>query len=193
MFTKINLSSVKHITADGFELICQDNPDLKLELSASGELIIVSPTGGETGNKNAILITLFGIWNETKKLGLVFDSSTCFRLPNGAVLSPDVSWIIKQRWETLTPEQKKKFPPLAPDFVLELMSPSDTLKETQDKMREYMDAGVRLGWLLNRANKTVEIYRTGQDKEVLTNPVFLSGELVLPDFVLDLNRIWTDS
>jgi len=190
MFTKINLSSIQNLITEEFELICQDNPELKLELSATGELIIMSPTGGETGNKNATLISRFVVWNEAKKLGLVFDSSTCFRLPNGAERSPDVSWIMTEKWESLTPEQKRKFPPIAPDFVLELMSPSDSLKNTQDKMEEYMDAGVRLGWLLNPATKSVEIYRLGQQKEVLSDPDSLSGEDVLPDLVIDLSRIW---
>jgi len=189
MLTKINLSVLEKNLNQYFEEICKHNPELKLELSASGELIVMSPTGGSTGSKNARLIVYFGIWNEVNKLGELFDSSTCFRLPNGALRSPDVSWIVKQQWESLTTEQQKKFPPIAPDFVLELMSESDTLKETQEKMTEYMSAGVRLGWLLNPQDKTVEIYRPG-NKKILTNPGTLSEEDVLPGFILDLGKIW---
>jgi len=187
MLTKLKLSALD--INSSFERITQDNPELKLEVSATGELIIMSPTGCETGSKNFDLAGQLYTWNKQKKLGIAFDSSTCFRLPNGALRSPDVSWIAKARWESLTPSERKKFSPIAPDFVLELMSESDTLTETQEKMVEYMSAGVRLGWLINPNTKQVEIYRPGRDKEILSNPVSLSGEDVLRDFVLDLTEI----
>jgi Uma2 family endonuclease len=190
MITTVDLSTVKQNIASKFELISQQNPDLKLELSAEGKLIIMSPTGGTTGKYNARLIVYFGIWNETNKLGELFDSSTCFKLPNGGLRSPDVSWIIKERWESLTIDEQDKFPPIAPDFVLELMSKTDSLTETQAKMAEYLTAGVRLGWLLNPQTKEVEIYRYRQEKEVLINPQNLSGEDVLPGLLLDLSKIW---
>jgi Uma2 family endonuclease len=123
-------------------------------------------------------------------LGKVFDSSTGFKLPNGADRSPDASWVKLERWNALTPEQQKKFPPLCPDFVVELMSPSDSLKETQDKMKEYRDNGAVLGWLINRKSRQVEIYRLNQEVEVLESPAAVSGEDVLPGFILNLESIW---
>ncbi|WP_449418649.1 Uma2 family endonuclease [Phormidium nigroviride] len=186
----IDFNSVIKITDEQFYQLCQDNPDLKFERNAKGEIIVMPPTGGETGNRNFEISVDFGIWNRQTKLGVCFDSSTCFKLPNGADRSPDVSWIKQERWDTLTPEQKEKFPPIAPDFVLELMSPTDTLKETQSKLQEYIDNGVRLGWLINRKTRRVEIYRQGQDVEVLQSPSELSGEDVLPGFVLNLQTIW---
>lgn len=126
------------------------------------------------------------IWNRQTQLGVGFDSSTCFKLPNGANRSPDVAWIKKDRWNALTPEEQEKFPPIAPDFVLELMSPSDTLRETQEKMQEYIDNGVKLGWLINLKTRQVEISRLGEPVEILTSPPQLSGEDVLLGFILNL-------
>jgi len=148
------------------------------------------PTGGETSNRNAGLTAQIWVWNEQTQLGKVFDSSGGFKLPNGADRSPDASWVKLERWNALTPEQKTKFAPLCPDFVVELLSPSDSLKDTQEKMKEYRDNGARLGWLINRKSRQVEIYRQGQDVEVVENPVTLSGEDVLPGFVLYLASIW---
>ncbi|CBN55071.1 MULTISPECIES: Uma2 family endonuclease [Kamptonema] len=186
----IDFNSVIKITDEQFYQLCQDNPNVKFERNAKGEIIVMPPTGGETGNRNFEISVDFGIWNRQTKLGVCFDSSTCFKLPNGADRSPDVSWIKQERWDTLTPEQKEKFPPIAPDFVLELMSPTDTLKETQSKLQEYIDNGVRLSWLINRKTRRVEIYRQGQEVEVLQSPIELSGEDVLPGFVLNLQTIW---
>ncbi|MCA1993507.1 MAG: Uma2 family endonuclease [Coleofasciculus sp. S288] len=186
----LNLNPIIKLTDDQFYQLCRANPDVKFERNAKGEIIIVSPTGGETGKRNAKLTTRFCLWNEQTNPGEVFDSSTCFKLPNGADRSPDVSWVKKERWEALTPEQKEKFPPIAPDFVLELMSPTDTLKETQAKMQEYMDNRVRLGWLIDRKTRRVEIYRLEQAVELLESPTELSGEEVLPGFILDLRIVW---
>jgi Uma2 family endonuclease len=186
----LNLESAIDLTDDRFYQLCRNNPDLKFERTAQGELIIMPPTGGETGRRNTNLILDVGNWNRKTQLGQVFDSSTCFKLPNGADRSPDVSWIQQNRWDALTPEQKEKFPPICPDFVIELMSPSDTLKVVQAKMQEYMDNGVKLGWLLNREDRQVEIYRANQEVETLQSPTSLSGETVLPGFILDLGPIW---
>jgi Uma2 family endonuclease len=170
-----------------FYQLCQDNPEIKYERNAQGEIIIMPPTGGETGGKNAEITTEFCLWNRVKKLGKVFDSSTCFRLPVGSDRSPDVAWIQLERWESLSQEDREKFPPIAPDFVLELMSPTDNLKTLQEKMLEYLESGVRLTWLIYPKMQLVEIYRQGQEKEVLIKPNYLSGEDVLRDFVLDLS------
>ncbi|MEG4808960.1 Uma2 family endonuclease [Microcoleus sp. F8-D3] len=186
----INFNSIAQITDDQFYQLCRENPDVKFERNAEGEIIFMSPTGGETGNYNSEINADFVIWNRQTKLGICFDSSTCFKLPSGANRSPDVSWIEQSRWEALTPEQKQKFPPIAPDVVLELMSPTDSLKDTQDKMEEYMNNQVKLGWLINRKTRRVEIYRQGQEKEVLECPTELSGEDILPGFVLNLKTLW---
>lgn len=186
----LNLNSIIKLTSEQFYQLCEENPDLKLERSANGELIAMPPTGGETGKRNLTAGAQLWTWNEQTELGEVFDSSTGFTLPNKADRSPDVSWVEKSRWSALTPEQREKFIPLCPDFVIELVSPSDSLKKTQEKMQEYMENGCRLGWLINRKKREVEIYRPDQDVEVLQSPLTLSGETVLPGFVLNLQKVW---
>lgn len=186
----LNLNSIVKLTDNQFYQLCRDNPEVKFERNTNGELIVMSPTGGGTGKRNALMIADFVIWNRQTKLGEVFDSSTCFKLPNGANRSPDVSWVKKERWDALSPEQQEKFPEVAPDFVLELMSPTDSLRETQEKMQEYMDNGVKLGWLINRKTRRVEISRSGQKPLVLESPRTLQGEDVLPGFILDLQIVW---
>ena len=145
----LNLNSIIKLTSEQFYQLCEENPDLKLERSANGELIAMPPTGGETGKRNVKVTTQLDLWNEQTELGEVFDSSTGFTLPNKADRSPDASWVEKSRWSALTPEQREKFIPLCPDFVIELVSPSDSLKKSQEKMQEYMENGCRLGWLIN--------------------------------------------
>ncbi len=186
----LNLESAIDLTDDRFYQLCRNNPDLKFERTAHGELIIMPPTGGETGRRNLKISQKLGIWTDKNGTGVAFDSSTCFRLPNGADRSPDASWIQQQRWDALTPEQRESFPPVCPDFVIELMSPSDTLKVVQAKMQEYIDNGLKLGWLLNRKDRQVEIYRANQEVETLQSPTSLSGESILPGFILDLSPIW---
>ncbi len=186
----INFNRIVNLSDAQFYQLCRENPDVKFERTAIGEIVIMPPTGGETGKRNAGITADFVIWNRQTKLGEVFDSSTCFKLTNGANRSPGVAWIAQDRWDTLTPEAQEKFPPIAPDFVLELMSPSDTLRDTQAKMQEYMDNQVKLGWLMNRKTRRVEIYRQGQPVEVLESPASLSGENVLPGFILNLQTIW---
>ncbi|MEC4814579.1 MAG: Uma2 family endonuclease [Scytonema sp. PMC 1069.18] len=185
----LDLSAVGSLTEDAFYKLVKANPDMKFERTAFGELIIVSPTGGETGNQNFELYIDLGIWNRQQNLGKAFDSSTCFKLPNGANRSPDVAWVTLEKWESLTPPQRQKFPPLAPDFVVELRSTTDDLETLQAKMQEYINNGVRLGWLIDPQNQQVEIYRQGQAVEVRKSPTTLLGEDVLPGFVLDLRRI----
>jgi Uma2 family endonuclease len=186
----LNLNSIIKLTSEQFYQLCEENPDLKLERNANGELIVMPPTGGETGKRNLTAGAQLWTWNEQTELGEAFDSSTGFTLPNKADRSPAVSWVEKSRWSALTPEQREKFIPLCPDFVIELVSPSDSLKKTQEKMQEYMENGCRVGWLINRKKREVEIYRPGQDVEVLQSPLTLSGENVLPGFVLNLQKIW---
>jgi Uma2 family endonuclease len=186
----LNLNSIIKLTSEQFYQLCEENPDLKLERNANGELIVMPPTGGETGKRNLTAGAQLWTWNEQTELGEAFDSSTGFTLPNKAERSPDASWVEKSRWSALTPEQREKFIPLCPDFVIEFVSPSDSLKKTQEKMPEYMENGCRLGWLINRKKREVEIYRPGQDVEVLQSPLTLSGENVLPGFVLNLQKIW---
>ncbi|NHC33653.1 Uma2 family endonuclease [Scytonema millei] len=177
------------LTDEQFFQLCQHNRDLQFERTAKGEILIMPPTGGETGNRNFEVTVQLGIWNKQSNLGKGFDSSTGFKLPNGANRSPDAAWVRLERWEALTTEQREKFVPLCPDFVVELLSPSDSLKETQAKMQEYIDNGTRLGWLIIRKTQRVEIYRPNRDVEVVENPTTLSGEDILLGFVLDLRTI----
>ena len=178
------------LTDEQFFQLCQQNRDLRFERTANGELIIMPPTGSETSDRNADLTYQLRAWTRQNKLGKSFDSSGGFKLPNGAERSPDASWVKMERWNALTQAEKERFAPLCPDFVVELMSPSDSTEKTRAKMREYMDNGARLGWLINRQQQQVEIYRPNREVEILQSPQTLSGEDVLPGFVLDLAEIW---
>ena len=182
------------VTPEQFEQLAYAEQLARLELTETGELIVMSPTGGEAGEKNFNLYIDLGIWNRQTRLGKAFDSSTMFVLPNGARRSPDVSWVRLEIWDTLTPQEKRGFPPLVPDFVIELVSPSDLknqrYEDLQAKMQEYLDNGVKLGWLIEPSAKIIEIYRSGQQVEILNNPQTLSGEDVLPGFILDLSEIF---
>lgn len=178
------------LTDEQFWQLCHDNSDLRFERTATGKLIIMSPTGSTTGERNADLIYQLKAWSRQNNLGKVFDSNTGFTLPNGANRSPDASWVQQERWDALTPVEQERFAPICPDFVVELMSPSDSLEKTRSKMREYMENGARLGWLINRKQLKTEIYRPHQAVEILNNPDTMSGEDVLPGFVLDLSTIW---
>ncbi len=181
------------ITPEQFEQLANAEQLRPIELTKEGELIILSPTGGEAGRKNRRLIQQIGVWTDQNGTGEAFDSSTVFILPNGARRSPDVSWIKLERWDALTIKEKEGFPPLAPDFVIELVSPSDLKNrrypDLQLKMEEYLDNGVKLGWLISPSTKIVEIYRLGYEVEILTEPKTLSGEDILPGFILDLSHI----
>ena len=182
------------VTTEQFAQLASTEQLARMELTKDGELIVMSPTGGEAGRKNFNLYLDLGNWNRQAKIGEAFDSSTVFILPNGARRSPDVSWIRLERWNALTLKEKQGFPPIAPDFAIELVSPSDVknqrYQDLQAKMQEYLDNGVKLGWLIEPSTRTVEIYRVGRQVEILTNPQTLLGENVLPGFVLDLSDIF---
>lgn len=179
---------LRHMTDDEFYYFCQDNPNLNFERDANGSIKSMGQTGGETGILNSKLIfKLFG-WNEVSGLGFVYDSSTGFRLPNGAVRSPDASWIASERYNALTPDQRRKFPPLCPDFLVELVSETDSQKDTEEKMAEYMANGCQLGWLINPKTQSARVYRANGSVDVITDfSGSLSGENVLPGFSLALS------
>ena len=176
------------LSDEQFYNICQNNRELKFERTTQGDLIIMSPVGGESGNREADLLIDLGIWNRQTGLGFVFSSSTIFKLPNGADRSPDVAWIRREKWLALSQQQRQKFPPLAPDFVIELRSATDKLETLRYKMLEYQEAGVLLGWLINPQQQQVEIYRLQREVEIYNLPAALSGETVLPGFCLRLSR-----
>ncbi len=181
------------VTPEQFAAIAAVNPELKLERTATGELIVTPPTGGETGiaiSESPIFYSN-GIGKKLIRNGVAFDSSTGFTLPNGANRSPDAAWVSIERWQALTPGQRKGFVPLSPDFVIELRSESDSLAKLQGKLQEYIDNGTELGWLIDPQQQQVEIYRAGQGVEIVVNPSQLSGETVLPGFVLNLQRVWS--
>ncbi|MBD2486848.1 Uma2 family endonuclease [Aulosira sp. FACHB-615] len=180
-----------YVTPEQFAALAAANRDLRLERTAKGELIVNPPTGWETGKRNwNIAGELYLWWRNAGEPGQAFDSSTGFVLPNGAIRSPDASWVSQERWQVLTPEQKGTFANICPDFVVELRSSSDTLKTLQEKMREYIDNGAKLGWLIDPQQRCVEVYRPSSAVEVLENPATLSDEEVLPGFVLNLRRVW---
>jgi Uma2 family endonuclease len=182
----LNLDRVQ-LSDEQFYQLCQNNRELKFERNTHGELTIMSPVGGESGNREAEFIIDLGIWNRQTQLGYTFSSSTIFKLPNGGDRSPDAAWIKKESWENLTPEQRRKFPPIAPDFVIELRSATDELEPLRRKMLEYLDAGVKLGWLINPQQQQVEIYRLKKPVELRNIPTELSGEEILPGFSLSLS------
>lgn len=186
----VHLRPVIELTDDQFFEFCQINRDLRIERTAEGDLLIMPPAGGETGNRNAALTTLLTSWAWQDGTGVAFDSSTGFTLPNGAMRSPDAAWVKRSRLAALTSEQKVKFLPLCPDFVIELRSPSDSLRSLRAKMREYIENGVQLGWLINPITRRVYVYRPNLPVEQLENPATISGDPILPGFTLDLSKIW---
>ena len=189
-FIPIQIPPTLRCTEAQFTELVKCNPDLRWELTAQGEVIVMPPTGSETGNFNLGLGTDIELWNRQQKAGKTFDSSTGFKLPNGAIRSPDVAWIAQARWEQLSPEQRRTFAPICPNFVLELVSPADDLATVQAKMQEYLENGCRLGWLVNPETRSVTIYRPKVAPEMVTFDVVLSGEEVLPGFSLDLRHIF---
>lgn len=188
--TLIRLPSAIAKDESFFEELCSLNRDLSLELSAEGDLVIVPPTFTRTGNRNFNLAVKVGVWIEQDGTGVGFDSSTGFTLPNGAIRSPDVAWITRERLESLAEEQRQKFIPLCPDFVIELRSTTDRLRPVQDKMREYIANGARLGWLIDASTRSVHIYRADGSIEILKDVEQVAGDPVLPGFTLDLLSIW---
>lgn len=178
------------MTDDNFYDFCQLNRDFRIERNQTGDLLIMSPTGSETEERNFDLIVQLGVWTKQNGTGVGFGSSGGFTLPNGAVRSPDAAWINRTKWEAISVEQRKKFAPICPEFIIELRSETDNLKILQEKMQEYIDNGTQLGWLIDRKQQKVFIYRPGQAVEELDNPQTLTGEDLLPGFVLDLSQIW---
>jgi len=181
--------ALTRISRDEFFEFCQANDGLDIERSANGDLIIGPPSGGETGRRRAEVVGQCGTWSHCDESGVAFTHAG-FWLPNGAERSPDVSWVRRERWEALTAEERKKFPPLAPDFVIELQSESDRLLHLQAKMQEYVDNGVRLGWLIDPSTRRVEIYRPGRPPDLLDQPSSIDGDPELPGFILDLTPVW---
>ncbi|PSB32086.1 Uma2 family endonuclease [Chlorogloea sp. CCALA 695] len=192
MTVTLNLHPVVELTDDQFYELCLANRDLRLERTATGEIIIMPPAGGETGHRNIKLAFQLEAWSSQNNLGLAFDSSTGFKLPNGAERAPDASWIKCDRWNSLNAEQKRKFPPLCPDFVIELRSETDSIKTLKLKMLEYIDNGAKLGWLIDPKTQKVEIYRSGKQVEIIQNPATLFGEDILPGFVLNLGSVFKE-
>jgi Uma2 family endonuclease len=195
----VQLPSSMQMTDEQFFEFCQVNHDLRIERNKLGEISIMPPIGSETGNPNFNIAVQLGVWAEKDGTGICFDSSTGFKLSTGAQrasfggasLTPDVSWIKLERWNTLSSEQQQRFAPICPDFVIELRSASDNLQPLKDKMEEYMrEPGIQLGWLIDRKHRKVYIYRPGQPKECLENPDNLSGERILPGFVLNTSKVW---
>jgi Uma2 family endonuclease len=181
---------LKKLSDEVFFEFCRANDEWRIERTAEGDLIVLPPVGGKTSIRNCKLIGQFGIWNEASETGQAFDSSTEFALPNGAMRSPDLAWVRNERWRALTDEQQEKFPPLCPDFVVELRSRTDSLKTLQKKMQEYIDNGAQLGWLIDPLKRRVHVYRPNAATEILDEPQSVSGEPLLKGFSLDVASIW---
>lgn len=188
-FLNLDLTSLR-LTAAQFEQVCRDNPDLRLELTSTGGLIVMPPAGSKTGQRNFSLSRQLGVWVEKDGTGIGFDSSTGFTLPNRAVLSPDASWVRRAKWDDLSEEEQERFAPLCPDFVIELRSRWNTLTAQQDKMEEYLDNGTQLGWLIDPRERLVYVYRVGEEVEVLEDPATVSADPILKGFVLQLAELW---
>ena len=185
----LTLEPLVHLSDEAFLDLCQANPVLRLERSATGEVEVMSPSGMWSGQRSGELLVQVSLWNKQTRQGFTFDASSGFRLPNSAIRSPDVAWVEKSRVEALSREQREKFAPLCPDFVVEIASPSDTREALQAKLREYISEGARLGWLVDPFAREVEIYRPGIAVEVLKQPATLSGEDVLPGLVVGLSEV----
>ena len=190
--TRLTLAPAITLTERQFEQLCRQNPDMTVEMSARGVLTVTPPVGFEGGNREFKLASQFGRWVERDNSGIAFSSHTLFHLPNGAKYMPDVAWVRRDRLQSLTPEQKRGFAPIAPDFVIELRSPSDELTTLQDKMLDYIDAGVRLAWLIDPVRRVVEIYRFDGDRQVLDNPTSVSGDPILPGLTLELGPLFSE-
>jgi len=187
----LQIPSSMQMTDEQFFDFCQVNRDLRIERNKFGELVIMPPTGSETGNREVNISGQLWVWSEQDGTGITFSSSTGFKLSTGAERSPDASWIKLERWNALSAEQQRKFAPICPDFVVELKSPSDNLQTLKEKMEEYMkEPGIQLGWLIDRKQRKVYIYLPGLPEECLDNPATVSGELVLPEFILNMSKVW---
>jgi Uma2 family endonuclease len=186
----VDLSPIVELTDERFSQLCVANRDLRLERTAEGELVVMPPTGGQSSRRNARITSQLLVWADKDRTGIVFDSNGGFKLPNGAIRAPDASWLRLSAWQKLTDEEKEKFLPLCPDFVIELRSATDAITDVQNKMQEYLDNGAQLGWLIDPQERCVYVYRPQAQIETLDNPQTLAGDTVLPGFVLDLQEIW---
>jgi Uma2 family endonuclease len=185
----VQLRPILSLSDDDFFELCQQNPDVRLELSAAGEVLIMPPAGGETGRRNLIIAGELHAWTKANG-GVAFDSSTGFVLPSAAIRSPDAAWMPRERWDAIAPETRERFVPAVPDFVIELRSPTDSLPVLQAKMDEYLEAGVRLGWLVDPVDGRAYVYAAGRPVDALDRPSELAADPVLPGFVLELGSIW---
>ena len=188
-YLTLDFSSIR-LTAAQFEDLCRDNPDMRLELTSKGELVVMPPAGSRTGERNFNLTGQLRTWVENDGTGVGLDSSTGFTLPDGAIRSPDASWVRRERWDALSDEEQEGFAPLCPDFVIELRSVSNTLKSLQEKMQEFIVNGAQLGWLINPPERRVYIYRIGEEVEVVTDAVTVSADPILRGFILQLAELW---
>lgn len=186
----VELGSALRLSDDELFELCARNKELWIERAPEGDLIVALPVGGETSHKNACLLMALAAWADQTGTGTAFDATCGFLLPNGAMRAPDASWVKRVRWEELTPEQRRKFVPLVPDFVMELRSPSDRLEDMQAKMEEYRSVGVPLGWLIDPEERRVHVYRPDRPPEVLDDPDRVEADPELPGFFLDLEPIW---
>jgi Uma2 family endonuclease len=186
----LELGSALQISDGELFELCVRNPELRIERTAEGDLTVMTPAGGTSGHRNAEIVSALGVWARRDGAGVVFDSSTGFLLPNGAMRAPDAAWILRSRLEPLSAEAKERFIPLTPDFVVELRSPSDRLADLERKLEEYRSQGARLGWLIDPQERRVHVYRPGRPPEVLDDPAEVSGDPELPGFLLDLEPIW---
>jgi Uma2 family endonuclease len=175
-----------------FVRLCELNPEMRFERNADGSVVVMTPSGAESSGSNFEIARELGVWSKKNKTGKGFDSSGLFKLPNGAIRCPDASWILLERWNALSREDKRGAAPIVPDFVVELKSPSDRMSHLRKKMQEYLEAGVRLGWLIDPDAKVVEIYRPGAEVEVLKNPTFVSGDPELAGFQMAMAEIWSE-
>ena len=178
------------VSDEEFAELCRLNPELQLERTSEGDLVIMAPTGGRTGRRNAKLSARVTIWAEQDGTGQAFDSSTLFTLPNTAKRSPDVAWVRNDRWNALSTQEQEQFPPLYPDFVVELRSRTDSLRALKEKMEEYISNGAELGWLIDPLERRIHVYRPQVASEVLEDPKEVSGEPLLRGFVLDVRALW---
>ena len=185
-----HLIGLTHVTHEEFEELCVQYPELQLELTSSGELIVMPPTGWETGSRNFYLTGQFATWARNDGSGVGFDSSTAFILPNGAIRAPDISWIKREKLGNVTASPKRGFASICPDFVVELRSHTDRLPTLLNKMEEYMENGALLGWLIDPKRRRVYVYRVGEDMVVLEDPTVVSGDPLLPGFELRMEEIW---
>lgn len=186
----VNFPAIIQLTHEQFYEFCQANRELRIERTATGEVIIMPPTFSDTGNRSGKAFQQLANWADRDGTGETFDSSTGFTLPNGATRSPDASWIKGDRWNTLTEDQKATYAPICPDFVIELRSSSDTLSSLQAKMQEYIDNGALLGFLIDRKHRAVHLYRPQQTPKILVSPDSVSADPELPGFILQMAKIW---